>query len=46
MASEVEKPPLNPPTEAKNYNNAAHPESPERAHLHRPNPDLHNVKKD
>jgi NADH-quinone oxidoreductase subunit I len=46
MASEVEKPPQNPPTVPKNYNNAAHPESPERAHLHRPNPDLHNVKKD
>jgi NADH-quinone oxidoreductase subunit I len=46
IASEVERPPQNPPTVPKNFNNAASPESPERAHLHRPNPDLHNVKKD
>ena len=44
-ASDVENAPAITPTVPKNFNNAANPESPDRANLNRPNPDLHNVRK-
>lgn len=46
MASEVNRPPQNPPTPPKNFNNAAHPELPESAQISSQNPDILNVRKD
>ena len=46
VASEIETPPMNPPTPLKNLNNTSHTETSDSAVLSRPNPETLNANKD